>query len=484
MTNSEKSEKIPITYDCSICSETYDVSLKKPYILTPCSHILCSSCMSCLKKLGENICPTCKSSFEKIINNLPPKPEISKKDDALIELAKIKRLKGDFSEYYLDELNQKTLYFERLREQIRKKTQNQMAKLVSDEEKIVNQVNNLENKFDSILMNFSEFDKQLNESIINWQPDIDQAVDSETTRLIASKIKEENKNLEKVIAKLKTASFSEDFFTVNEITIDDDFLNRLINKNNNFKLKESNSQHPDTIKEEAEDSTDGEEEDRIRKSPVKSKTHSESTSKSESKENSESDENETSQEEIDSNCFQCKKKITSVYNIYNEKRYHPDCFSCSQCSHVIVESTFYNIDEKPLCRICYNANLVEAASVCNKCGQAILDTLVTYKASDYHDYCLTCTDCKKSLIGQSIYSDQEKMPYCIECFTIKEAKFCTACSKTIFPNQTSFLFNSKHYHKGCFICCRCTRQILSEETFFKNKDDNNQFVCGDCFNKK
>lgn len=209
-----------------------------------------------------------------------------------------------------------------------------------------------------------------------------------------------------------------------------------------------------------------------------SKTNSESTFNTKS-----SNESSSSDEDIESICHKCKKELSGTYNIYNEKRYHADCFSCCQCQHVIIESTFYNKNEQPLCRVCFNMNLVEVASTCHKCTQAILDTLVTYKGNEFHDYCLTCTDCDTSLIGQSIYSDTSKQPYCMKCFTIKEAKFCESCNESIFPNQTSFLFNAKHYHRECFVCSRCQRQINSEETFFKNKDDNNLFVCSTCFKK-
>ncbi len=206
-------------------------------------------------------------------------------------------------------------------------------------------------------------------------------------------------------------------------------------------------------------------------------------SNSESTLNKSSNESSSSDEDFDSICHKCKKELTGTYNIYNDKRYHAECFACCQCQHVILESIFYNKNEKPLCRICFNMNLVEVASKCHKCGQVILDTLVSYKGNEFHDYCLTCKDCDKSLIGHSIYSDAEKRPYCIECFTIKEAKFCESCKKSIFPNQTSFLFNARHYHRECFVCSRCQRQINSEETFFKNKEDNSLFVCTTCFKK-
>lgn len=217
--------------------------------------------------------------------------------------------------------------------------------------------------------------------------------------------------------------------------------------------------------------------------PLKNSSAINSTPKSRSGSVNKSTTDTDSDEKDDSLCKKCSLEISGTYNIYNGNKYHTDCFVCCQCNKAIIESTFYNRDEKPLCRVCFNFNLVANASTCHKCSQVILDTLVTFKDFNFHDYCLVCTNCDKSLIGQSIYSDLKKSPYCIECFTIKEAKFCSTCTKPIVPNQTSFLFNGKNFHKECFVCSRCERQINSDETFFKNKENNSLFVCGDCFKK-
>lgn len=180
----------------------------------------------------------------------------------------------------------------------------------------------------------------------------------------------------------------------------------------------------------------------------------------------------------DLNCFKCGQKLVGNYTVYNEKNYHLKCFVCSQCGEEFKEKTVFKRDEKPICRTCHSVNLVNDASKCQKCSQPILDTIVTLKNGKYHDYCLVCNHCSKKLIGQSIYTDQFETPFCIDCFSIKQGKFCAKCSKLIAPNQTNLVFENKNYHKECFTCSKCSKIINSSDPFYK--DDDNQVICEPC----
>ena len=98
---------------------------------------------------------------------------------------------------------------------------------------------------------------------------------------------------------------------------------------------------------------------------------------------------------------------------------------------------------------------------------------------EYHEYCLTCTSCDRKLNGTSIYTNKEKSPFCLECYTIREAKRCEKCSRPIAPNQSNVIFEEKPYHKECFTCSKCKRLISSDESFFKG---NPGVICEQCGN--
>jgi hypothetical protein len=179
-------------------------------------------------------------------------------------------------------------------------------------------------------------------------------------------------------------------------------------------------------------------------------------------------------------CDKCSQPLQGSYTVYDEKKYHPKCFACCQCNQELKEKSFFKLNGKPLCRMCHSQNLVTNASKCRKCLQPILDTVVTFKSGEYHDYCLVCTMCSGKLVGQSIYTDTQDNPYCVECFTKKESKICAKCNKTITPNQTNLMFDNKTFHKECFICSNCSKIISSTESFYKSEKDPNGVICESC----
>lgn len=178
-------------------------------------------------------------------------------------------------------------------------------------------------------------------------------------------------------------------------------------------------------------------------------------------------------------CEKCGEVLSGTFTIYEEKKYHARCFTCCQCNQEFKEKQFFKLNGKALCRDCHKQNQISQASRCRKCAKPILETVVTFKGGEYHDTCLVCTLCTKQLIGQSIYCDKEDRPYCVDCFTKKEAKQCGKCKQPIAPSQTNLVFEDKNYHKECFVCQDCSRMIKSSESFYKS-DDGMGIICPDC----
>jgi hypothetical protein len=182
-------------------------------------------------------------------------------------------------------------------------------------------------------------------------------------------------------------------------------------------------------------------------------------------------------------CAKCNQKLFGTVTTYNNRNYHTKCFVCCQCDQDFKENSFFKLNGNPLCRTCHSKNLLETSSKCRKCSQPILDTVVTFKNGEYHDFCLVCTSCSKKLVGQSIYTDKQDAPFCVECFTAKEGKYCAKCTKLIAPNQSNLVYDSKHFHKECFTCQTCKRVINASESFYKGDDSDDSIICGECIEK-
>lgn len=195
----DKSEDVPITYDCSVCSDTYHISKKKPFILTPCGHLICNSCMKCLKKMNETVCPTCKTSIININESLPS--DIIQKtsmnmDQVKVNYAKMRHMKNEFFKNFSKERNEKTKYFEKLQLQVRDKTQEAVKKLYENEHNILRQIKNLESKFDKVIVNFTALDDALEKNIKAWEPELTESNDA---TMLNKKIIKETEYLEGIV---------------------------------------------------------------------------------------------------------------------------------------------------------------------------------------------------------------------------------------------------------------------------------------------
>jgi hypothetical protein len=177
-------------------------------------------------------------------------------------------------------------------------------------------------------------------------------------------------------------------------------------------------------------------------------------------------------------CEKCKLPIQGTYSAYNDKNYHTKCFTCNRCNTEFKGKQFFKLDGVPVCNSCHEEHLVSTSSKCKKCEKPILDTVLTFMNDEYHERCLVCFACARTLVGVSIYTDKQKNPYCSDCFTKKEAKTCAKCLRSILPSQPNIVFEDKPFHKECFTCDKCNRQISADESFFKNEED--KIMCVEC----
>lgn len=309
-------------------------------------------------------------------------------------LSKARHLNDDFFRHFNEETESKSLLFINLRQKIKDKTEDSMKKLIENESKILTQVTNLENKFIEIFELFAKSERDSEDKLNQWDTQL--LTNEQQNKQLYEIIRDELSSLETLNNKFKqlTSRDTELDFNSIDFKIDETFLNKLIEKNNIF-MKESLEYHIFKTKQKV------------------------------------------------SKCAKCNLDLSGTYNIFNEQKFHSHCFLCCQCDLEILENVFYTNNDsneiKPLCRVCFNLNLVDKANTCFKCQQPILDTLINFKNFHFHDYCLVCDSCDKTLIGVAIYSDKENKPFCIECYTKREAKQCAICTQLIVPNQTSFL---------------------------------------------
>ena len=67
--------------------------------------------------------------------------------------------------------------------------------------------------------------------------------------------------------------------------------------------------------------------------------------------------------------------------------------------------------------------------------------------------------------------------YCEPCHTDMYGPKCPKCQETVTPYMLSTLYENKLYHKECFICQRCKRNLANEK-FVKS---GNLIICKKCY---
>ncbi|WKY05029.1 hypothetical protein Q1695_005774 [Nippostrongylus brasiliensis] len=136
---------------------------------------------------------------------------------------------------------------------------------------------------------------------------------------------------------------------------------------------------------------------------------------------------------------------------------------CKTCQKKLAGLSFFNIDNRPTCKPCYEATLEK----CKKCGNKIADRLLRAHGDAYHVECFTCTGCSRTLDGVPFTTDPQDNVYCVTCYQDKFAPRCAVCNKPIVPKDgekesVRVIAMDKSFHPSCYKCEDCGMQLSSK----------------------
>merc|ERR1719191_2572817 len=117
--------------------------------------------------------------------------------------------------------------------------------------------------------------------------------------------------------------------------------------------------------------------------------------------------------------------------------------------------------------------MVETLPKCFKCKKPALGMTVTVDGKLLHADCFTCHRCNVVIEGG--YKVVEGKDYCPDCYEeISPKETCAACKKMIKGQYVKT--GQKSYHKACFICHICRKEIQGKYTESKT----GAMTCEDC----
>lgn len=173
----------------------------------------------------------------------------------------------------------------------------------------------------------------------------------------------------------------------------------------------------------------------------------------------ESNNNNNNNESNDSErCYKCKEYIYDEKKLYILNRYyHLDHFECFICQRVISNERFFEYNNEPYCKICFESKFCPQ---CYKCKESIYGPFINALDKSWHQSCFKCSLCSNQLTGN--YFEKEKNPYCYGCFNALSS-ICKYCNEVIYGNFISALgFKWHPEHFKCFDCNKTLSVIFFE----------------------
>jgi len=107
-------------------------------------------------------------------------------------------------------------------------------------------------------------------------------------------------------------------------------------------------------------------------------------------------------------CDKCGQTLGGQYITTKNKKYHADCFVCSQCRSSLG-TDYYDVDGQFQCEKCYNTTI----GACETCGKGLTGQYVKCLGKMYHENCFSCKTCNGSL-GEEFYN-VNGYPHCFNC---------------------------------------------------------------------
>ncbi|CAJ0581766.1 unnamed protein product, partial [Mesorhabditis spiculigera] len=164
-------------------------------------------------------------------------------------------------------------------------------------------------------------------------------------------------------------------------------------------------------------------------------------------------------------CSVCNEEITNEKPgcTAMERIFHVACFKCKKCGNQLAGSSFYNVDNEPLCEQDYQASLDR----CTKCGLPIADRLLRACGGTFHTQCFTCSVCEVCLDGVPFTVDPDNHVHCVPCYHQRYAPRCAVCTTPIVPREgekesVRVVAMEKSFHPECYRCEDCGLQLSSK----------------------
>jgi len=112
-------------------------------------------------------------------------------------------------------------------------------------------------------------------------------------------------------------------------------------------------------------------------------------------------------------CWGCKKVIEGRITTAMDHSWHPSCFVCAECKNGFGGKSFFTKNGQPVCDNCH----VNSAPVCGGCTNKVTGRYLTAFDKKWHPECFICTECRKPFEGGKfkLLPYRPGVPFCAPC---------------------------------------------------------------------
>lgn len=162
--------------ECDLCVKPFDKSLREPYVLIPCSHTYCHSC---IQRLNLKQCKSCNQQINAINKNwiliklIPESSYDRLKANTVSLLEETNNLGKQYDEIRLKNFKQNTTRISGFTDEIEIRYRELCERLHADYESLISEMRHIEEninkeycdysyKNEKLVKNFAEFERKLN----------------------------------------------------------------------------------------------------------------------------------------------------------------------------------------------------------------------------------------------------------------------------------------------------------------------------------
>ncbi|XP_014240616.1 transforming growth factor beta-1-induced transcript 1 protein-like [Cimex lectularius] len=150
-----------------------------------------------------------------------------------------------------------------------------------------------------------------------------------------------------------------------------------------------------------------------------------------------------SKDKVVKKCARCDKTIEGTWLTALGKTWHPDHFTCEKCKIPITENQFKVADQKPYCTNCFLEMNGKRCKKCDVLIDGCKEKCVMALGAHWHSEHFSCESCQKTLEKMPFF-EKNNEPYCKQCYEHLFCPKCKGCKKPISDTILTALDSQWH----------------------------------------